>query len=67
MTDRCDAANRFVQLVAGRWILTVLAELATGGHRYHDLLDAVEGIPPKVLTDTLTTSGTRRLAHSPPR
>lgn len=53
MTDRCEAASRFVHLVAGRWTLTVLAELATGGRRYHDLLDAVKGISPKVLTDTL--------------
>jgi DNA-binding HxlR family transcriptional regulator len=42
-----------VQLLAGRWILPVLAELAGGGRRYQDLNDKIEGIAHKVLTDTL--------------
>ena len=40
-------------MVAGRWTLTVLAELAFGGRRYQDLHDALDGIAHKVLTDTL--------------
>jgi DNA-binding HxlR family transcriptional regulator len=31
----------------------VLGRLATRGRRYHDLLDGIEGISAKVLTDTL--------------
>jgi DNA-binding HxlR family transcriptional regulator len=31
----------------------MLAELAAGGRRYHDLHDALHGISHKVLTDTL--------------
>jgi DNA-binding HxlR family transcriptional regulator len=31
----------------------MLAELATGGRRYQDLHDALDGISHKVLTDTL--------------
>ena len=42
-----------VALIGGRWTLILLAELAAGGRRYQDLHDALEGISPKVLTETL--------------
>jgi DNA-binding HxlR family transcriptional regulator len=42
-----------VQALAGRWTLAVLTELANGGRRYQDLLDALDGVTHKVLTDTL--------------
>lgn len=46
-------ARRLVELLAGRWTLAVLAELADGGRRYQDLHYSIEGIAHKVLTDTL--------------
>jgi DNA-binding HxlR family transcriptional regulator len=42
-----------VGLIGRRWTLVVLAELAAGGRRYQDLHDALDGVSPKVLTDTL--------------
>jgi DNA-binding HxlR family transcriptional regulator len=42
-----------IGLIGGRWTLAVLAELAAGGLRYQDLHDALDGVSPKVLTDTL--------------
>jgi hypothetical protein len=46
-------ASPAVQALAGRWTLAVLAELANGGRRYQDLLDALDGVSHKVLIDTL--------------
>lgn len=46
-------ADGLVGLVAGRWTLAVLAELAAQGHRYQDLYEALNGISYKVLTETL--------------
>jgi len=40
-----------VELLAGRWTLAVLNELAESGHRYQDLYDALDGVSYKVLTD----------------
>ena len=45
--------HQFIELLAGRWTLAVLAQLADGGRRYQDLDDALEGVSHKVLTDTL--------------
>jgi DNA-binding HxlR family transcriptional regulator len=42
-----------VQLLAGRWTLAIVSELAATGCRYQDLHDALNGISHKVLTDTL--------------
>jgi DNA-binding HxlR family transcriptional regulator len=42
-----------VGLIGGRWTLMVLAELAAGGLRFQNLHDVVDGVSPKVLTDTL--------------
>lgn len=50
MTDR---SRRFIELLAGRWTLPALAQLADGGRRYQDLDDALDGVSHKVLTDTL--------------
>ena len=46
-------AGRLIRLLAGRWTLPILAELAQEGRRYQDLHDALEGISYKVLTETL--------------
>jgi hypothetical protein len=46
-------ASPAAQALAGRWTLAVLTELANGGGRYQDLLDALDGVSHKVLTDTL--------------
>lgn len=45
--------GQLVHLLAGRWTLAILAELAGGGRRYQDLHDRIDGIAHKVLTDTL--------------
>jgi DNA-binding HxlR family transcriptional regulator len=42
-----------IVLLAGRWTMPVLAELADGGRRYQDLDHALEGVSHKVLTATL--------------
>ncbi len=46
-------ASLLVQVLDGRWTLTVLGRLAISGRRYHDLLDGIEDLSAKVLTDTL--------------
>jgi DNA-binding HxlR family transcriptional regulator len=46
-------ASPAVQALAGRWTLAVLAELANGRRRYQALLDALDVVSHKVLTDTL--------------
>ena len=51
--DPGDGADHLVRLLAGRWTLAVLTELAAGGRRYQELHDAIDGISYKVLTDTL--------------
>ena len=53
MADTSNRPGHAVQLLAGRWTLPVLAELAGGGHRSQDLNDNLEGIAHKALTDTL--------------
>lgn len=46
-------AYLFIQMLAGRWTLGVLSELAEGGRRYQDIDEALEDVSHKVLTDTL--------------
>ena len=53
MTDRGRQIQGTIDLVAGRWTLAILTELAAAGRRYQELHDAVHGISYKVLTDTL--------------
>ncbi len=48
-----NGASQIIQLLAGRWTLAVLAELASRGCRYQDLYEALDGISYKVLTETL--------------
>jgi DNA-binding HxlR family transcriptional regulator len=45
--------RRGIELLAGRWTVAVLAQLAEGGRRYRDLDQALSGVSRKVLTDTL--------------
>ena len=42
-----------MQLLAGRWTLALLGELSSGGRRYQELRDVLDGISHKVLTETL--------------
>jgi DNA-binding HxlR family transcriptional regulator len=42
-----------VRLLAGRWTLALLGELSSGGRRYQELRDVLDGISHKVLTETL--------------
>ena len=46
-------AQRLIGLLAGRWTLSILADLAGGEKRYQELDDSLDGISHKVLTDTL--------------
>lgn len=43
-----ESADRLVRMLAGRWVLAVLGELAKGGRRYQDIHDAIDGIAHKV-------------------
>jgi DNA-binding HxlR family transcriptional regulator len=52
-TQTVQAAEETIQLLDGRWILSILAELHHGPRRYNNLLDNLNGISPTVLTDTL--------------
>lgn len=45
--------QRLLEMLAGRWMLPVLAELVGGGRRYQDLHDTLDGISYKMLTETL--------------
>ncbi len=51
--DIWTSAAKAVQLVSGRWTLTILARLAGGGRRYQDLDEALGRVSHKVLTETL--------------
>jgi DNA-binding HxlR family transcriptional regulator len=42
-----------IRMLAGRWTVAILTELAHGGRRYQELNDALDGVSHKVLTDTL--------------
>jgi DNA-binding HxlR family transcriptional regulator len=53
MTDKWRGSEPVIRLLAGRWTLAVIGQLATGGSRYQDLHAALDGISHKVLTDTL--------------
>jgi DNA-binding HxlR family transcriptional regulator len=53
MPDHWSGSEPVVRLLAGRWTLAVLGELAHGGRRYQDLHAALDRISHKVLTDTL--------------
>jgi len=46
-------SGQLTHLLAGRWTLLVLGQLAERGRRYQDIHDALDGIAHKVLTDTL--------------
>jgi HxlR-like helix-turn-helix len=46
-------AQRLISLLAGRWTLSILADLAGGEKRHQELDDSLDGISHKVLTDTL--------------
>lgn len=50
--DACRAANA-LDLVGDRWTLIVARELILGPKRFVDLLEAVRGITPALLTDRL--------------
>ena len=53
MSNRWASSQHVIRLIDGRWTLAVLAELQTGGRRYQELDDALDGVSHKVLTDTL--------------
>lgn len=51
--ERWRASRHVVQLVGGRWTLTLLSELIKSGRRYQELHDSLDGISYKMLTETL--------------
>lgn len=48
-----SGSERFIRLLGGRWTPAVLAKLTSGGLRYQELYEALDGISYKVLTETL--------------
>jgi DNA-binding HxlR family transcriptional regulator len=46
-------AGAFLRLLGGRWTLAILGQLAEADCRYQELLDTLNGVSHKVLTDTL--------------
>jgi DNA-binding HxlR family transcriptional regulator len=46
-------ASAVLGLLAGRWVLSVLIHVASDPLRHRDLVDAIDGISEKALTDTL--------------
>jgi DNA-binding HxlR family transcriptional regulator len=48
-----QSSGLLIQMLAGRWTLALLIQLADVGRRYQELHDALDGISYKVLTDTL--------------
>ena len=46
-------ADAFLRLLSGRWSLPILSQLAEADSRYQELLDTLDGVSHKVLTDTL--------------
>lgn len=61
MPDEWQSAVQVVQLLSGRWNLTVLAELVDCDRRYQDLHDSIEGIANRALTVTLRRAEPNRL------
>jgi DNA-binding HxlR family transcriptional regulator len=53
MTIEWRRPYALVRLIGGRWTLAVLGELAAGGLRFQGLHNVLDGVSPKVLTDTL--------------
>lgn len=53
MTGPTRPAGALVRLLGGRWTLPVLGQLAEADCRYQELLDALNGVSHKVLTETL--------------
>jgi DNA-binding HxlR family transcriptional regulator len=53
VTGVTKKAEFLVRLLSGRWTLAILGELVSGGRRYRELHDALEGVSHKVLTETL--------------
>ncbi len=51
---RCPVAST-LDLVGDRWTLLIVRDLLRGRTRFSDFRDAVEGIPPSVLSDRLKT------------
>lgn len=42
MSGRWQSSSSLVRLLAGRWTLSVLAELDGGGRRYQDIYNGIE-------------------------
>jgi DNA-binding HxlR family transcriptional regulator len=53
LPDQWESSRDLLSLLGGRWKLDVHAELSQGGRRYQDLVDALDGVSNKVLTETL--------------
>ena len=71
-TIRCPVASS-LDLVGDRWTLLIVRDLLRGNHRFSELRNSVEGIPPAVLTSRLRSleqSGVlvrRQYSEHPPR
>jgi DNA-binding HxlR family transcriptional regulator len=51
--DTVDALQEAVGVLAAKWTLSVLARLATGTHRFNQLLRGIDGVSRRMLSTTL--------------
>ncbi|MGH2689875.1 MAG: winged helix-turn-helix transcriptional regulator [Actinomycetota bacterium] len=51
--DESDPLATTMALIGDRWTMLVVRELVGGGKKFKELSGALDGIPPKVLSDRL--------------
>lgn len=61
--DRSCRSRSVLSLIADKWAILVIGQLARGTHRFSDLRSAVGGISQRMLTQTLRTLERRGLVH----
>lgn len=52
-TDTACPVERTLRIIGGKWTLLVLRDLFTGTKRFGELLQSLEGVSPKTLSDRL--------------
>lgn len=51
--DGCCCAREVLGLIANKWTMLIIRCLADGARRPHELMDAIQGVSQKMLTQTL--------------
>jgi DNA-binding HxlR family transcriptional regulator len=71
--DQNCAARRTLDLIADKWTVLIIYALADGTKRYNELSKLIEGVTPKMLTQTLRQMETSGIIYrtvypvSPPK